>query len=132
MEQVESCQIQNIHIEYISRGGCNMKEEIRLARSLLKIPSPSGDERTIGLFLARRLRKNFDVKLQRVGTRYNILATRGTPNILLTTHIDIVQPQIPFRENETWLYGRGACDTKGIIAGMVCAGEDAVREGLDN
>lgn len=103
---------------------------IALAKDLIAIPSPSGQEREIGLFLAERLRKHFRVTTQPIGDRFNILATAGEPKLLLTTHMDTVPGQLPVHEDEEFLYGRGACDTKGIIAAMVCAAEEAAAEGL--
>jgi acetylornithine deacetylase len=103
---------------------------VQLARDLLQIPSPSGAEREIGEFLVKRLERNFTVQVQAVGTRFNILATRGKPKVLLATHIDTVPKQLPVYEDEEFLYGRGACDTKGIVAAMVCAAEDAVAAGI--
>jgi len=35
-------------------------------------------------------------------------------------------------EDEWWLYGRGACDTKGIIASMLEAGDRLRAQGVDN
>ncbi|MBN1924057.1 MAG: M20/M25/M40 family metallo-hydrolase [Nanoarchaeota archaeon] len=103
---------------------------VKLARDLLKIPSPSGEEKKLGEFLVKRLEKNFVVKTQKVGDRFNVLATIGTPNLLLTTHLDTVPEQLRLREDGKWLYGRGACDAKGIIASMIVAAEKAVKAGL--
>ncbi len=105
---------------------------IMLTRDLLRIPSPSGNEKQVGVFLAKRLRKSFKVKLQKVGNRFNILATKGKPRLLLTTHLDTVSKELPLREDKKWLYGRGACDTKGIIAAMVCAAEEVVTLGRND
>jgi len=107
-------------------------EVITLARDLIKIPSPSGEEKEIGEYLAKRLEKNFDVKLQSIGDSYNLLATKGEPKLILTTHTDTVPKQIKIVEDENWFYGRGACDTKGIIASMICAGEEAIAKGFNN
>ena len=38
-----------------------------LLRDLIKIPSPSGEEKEIGEFIADRLSKNFKIKKQKVG-----------------------------------------------------------------
>lgn len=107
-------------------------EVIKLTRDLIKIPSPSGEEKEIGKFLVKRLQKNFKVTTQKVGNRFNILAQRGRPNLILTTHIDTVSKIIPFKEDKEYLYGRGACDTKGIIASMICAAEEAINQGITN
>jgi len=105
---------------------------VDLTMDLIKIPSPSGEEKEIGEFLVKRLEKSFNVKKQVVGNRFNILATKGNPRLILTTHIDTVPKQIEIKEDDEWIYGRGACDTKGIIASMISASEEAVRLGYSN
>jgi acetylornithine deacetylase len=105
---------------------------VELARDLIKIPSPSGEEKEVGLFIVERLKNNFDVKIQEVGNRFNIFAIKGKPNVILTTHMDTVPKQIKINEDEINLYGRGSCDAKGILACMICACEEALQKGLDN
>ncbi len=105
---------------------------IQLAKTLIQIPSESGQEQEIGRFLVERLKKNFDVRTQPVGDRFNVLATKGKPKLLLTTHIDTVPKQLEIKEDKEWLYGRGACDTKGLMAAMICAAEQAVQERITN
>ncbi len=103
---------------------------LNLVRDLLKIPSPSGQEKEVGLFMAERLKKNFDVKIQKVGDRFNVFAIKGKPRLVLTTHMDTVPKQILFKEDEKNIYGRGSCDAKGILACMICACEEASEQGL--
>jgi acetylornithine deacetylase len=56
--------------------------------------------------------------------RADLLATSGDgPYVTLSTHLDTVPPFIPPRRDERHLFGRGACDAKGIAAAMVCAAE---------
>jgi acetylornithine deacetylase len=56
--------------------------------------------------------------------RVDVLATAGEgPYVTLSTHLDTVPPYIPPRRDDTHLYGRGACDAKGIAAAMLCAAE---------
>jgi acetylornithine deacetylase len=43
--------------------------------------------------------------------------------VVLNTHIDTVPPWFASYEEGEFLYGRGACDAKGIIAAMIAAGE---------
>ncbi len=106
--------------------------EIELTRKLLKIPSISGSEKEIAEFLFNRLSKTFKVEKQIIGNSFNILAIYGNPIIILTTHMDTVPGLLELKEDDEYLYGRGACDAKGIIAAMVCACEKAVEEGLNN
>src|SRR6185295_9713491 len=39
---------------------------------------------------------------------------------------------VPIREDDEFLYGRGACDTKGIIAAMLEAGDRLRKSGVTN
>jgi acetylornithine deacetylase len=70
------------------------------------------------------------------GDRFNVYASMPgvTPEVVLSTHMDTVPPFIPCTEDDEFLYGRGTCDAKGIIAAQVAAAErlrDAgVRVGL--
>lgn len=60
-------------------------------------------------------------------TRYNLLATRGhSPDVLFCTHSDTVPPHLPVRHEDGSVWGRGACDTKGVFLAMV---EAAARLG---
>jgi acetylornithine deacetylase len=52
---------------------------------------------------------------------------------MFCTHLDTVPPAtIPIREDDDFLYGRGACDTKGIIAAMLAAGDRLRNGGVHN
>jgi acetylornithine deacetylase len=102
----------------------DINEIINLASDLIGIRSLSGEEQQITSFLTDAFRlKGWPVELLPVeGTRANILVSFGTPEILFTTHTDIVPgPEQLFTPvvRDSRLYGRGACDTKGIIATMV-------------
>ncbi len=99
-------------------------EAFELARDLIDIPSVSGDERAVAEFLSWRLEQlNFNVETQTVeGERVNLIATTShAPRVVFSTHIDTVPPFIASREDDEYIYGRGACDTKGIIAAMLAA-----------
>ena len=62
--------------------------------------------------------------------RFNVLAYWGDPIVTLSTHIDTVPPFFASREDDQFIWGRGACDTKGIIASMIHAAQDLVAEGV--
>ncbi len=64
--------------------------------------------------------------------RFNVLATWGQPAVTLSTHLDTVPPFYPSREDAEFIWGRGACDAKGIIAAMVAAAEKLLAEGVKN
>ena len=64
--------------------------------------------------------------------RFNIFASWGEPIVTLSTHIDTVPPFFGMREDDEFIWGRGACDTKGIIASMICAVEGLLEQGTRN
>jgi acetylornithine deacetylase len=56
--------------------------------------------------------------------------TRGAaPLLVFSTHIDCVPPFFPSRVEGDRIYGRGACDAKGILAAQVAAAHRLWREG---
>lgn len=59
------------------------------------------------------------------GERFNVYAALPgvTPDIVLSTHMDTVPPYFGCREDDEFLYGRGTCDAKGIIAAQVAAAD---------
>jgi acetylornithine deacetylase len=102
-----------------------------LTKQLMQIPSVTGTEREIGEFLSKHLAMlGYRVERQNVtADRFNVFAFAGEGRVMFCTHIDTVPPPtVPVREDEEFLYGRGACDTKGIIAAMLEAG-DRLRRG---
>jgi acetylornithine deacetylase len=99
---------------------------IELTRQLIDIPSVTGDEPAVCDFLARYLEHlGYRVETQEVEKeRANIIATTGArPLVMLSTHMDTVPPHIASHEDEDYIYGRGACDAKGIIAAQLMAAE---------
>jgi acetylornithine deacetylase len=104
---------------------------LQLTRSLVDIDSTSGQEAVAGRWLSRYLEElGFDVLEQPVDElRFNLLATAGTPEVVLSTHFDCVPPFFPSRLEGDRIYGRGACDAKGIIAAQVAAVDRLRREG---
>jgi acetylornithine deacetylase len=101
-------------------------EPLALARRLIDIASPTEEEHDVAVFLHDELaRLGYDVRRQEVTeTRFNVFASPGgRPRVVLSSHIDTVPPWFASSEDEHFVYGRGACDTKGIIAAMIAAGE---------
>ena len=62
--------------------------------------------------------------------RFNVFATGATPAVTLSTHMDTVPPFFASREDDDYIWGRGACDTKGIIAAMIIAAEELLDAAL--
>jgi acetylornithine deacetylase len=100
-------------------------DAVAFARALINIDSTTGREAEAGEWLARQLTGlGYTVVRQSVDRgRANILATIDPPAVVLSTHYDCVPPFFPSRMEGSRLYGRGACDAKGILAAEVAAGE---------
>jgi acetylornithine deacetylase len=107
-------------------------DPIALARRFIDIPSVTGDERAMAEASAAILRESgFVVRLHEAApNRPNVVATAGEPRVLFCTHLDTVPPHFPAREHGDLLYGRGACDTKGILAAMLAAAERLLHDGV--
>jgi acetylornithine deacetylase len=109
-----------------------------LTRALVDIESISDNE----VAVAAKLHDYLSMLAARTGgsvermaveaDRFNVLATWGTPVVTLSTHMDTVPPFFASREDEEFIWGRGACDAKGIIAAMTGAGEKLLAEGVRN
>src|SRR5580692_10461535 len=110
-----------------------------LTRALIDIESISGNEELVGRYLYDYLaplaaRHAGSIELIEVEPRrFNVLAQWGDRlDVTLSTHIDTVPPFIPSSEDEIHIHGRGACDTKGIIAAMIKAIEALLEAGQRN
>src|SRR5881227_801896 len=105
----------------------------QLTKSLMEIPSTSGDEEAVGLFLRDHLESlGWNVELQSVSeNQNNVIATlNDTPRVWFSTHMDTVPPFIAPTEDNEKIYGRGSCDAKGIIAAQITAAEQLRSEGV--
>ncbi len=92
-------------------------------------------EGACGAFLAEYLRgRGFavettdvaqDAESRGTGPRLNVYAGAAgeVPDVVLSTHMDTVPPYIPSSEDDAYIYGRGACDAKGIMAAQIFAAE---------
>lgn len=102
----------------------------------MDIPSVSGGEAAVASFIFDYLAKIAAPSGGRVekmdveGERFNVFASWGNPIVTLSTHMDTVPPFFPSREDSEWIWGRGACDAKGIIASMVGVAKKLVGEGI--
>jgi len=100
--------------------------QIRITRELIDIDSTTGREAEAGQFIARTLESlGWMVERQPVvDGRFNVLArTTQDPVVVFSTHFDCVPPFFPSREEGGRVYGRGACDAKGILVAQVAAAE---------
>jgi acetylornithine deacetylase len=106
-----------------------------LTKSLINIPSVSGDEQSVGFYLRDYLEGlGWTVELQTVSANQNnvIAHLNETPRVFLSTHMDVVPPHIEASEDDEKIYGRGACDAKGIIASQIFAAERLRQEGIED
>ena len=109
-----------------------------LTRRLVDIESITPNERAVGDFLYEHLRElaqRFNGAAERMPVepgRDNVFVRFGNPNVVLSTHMDTVPPFLPSREDDDHIWGRGACDTKGIIAAMLTAAAELLAAGKRN
>lgn len=115
-----------------------------LHERLVSIPSVSGSEHAVAVYLARVLEQmGLTVELERVSggsadkPRYNVYAYQGrtrNTTVVVTSHIDTVPPYIPYHVEGTKIFGRGSCDAKGSVVSQIFAvlsliGNAEVEEG---
>ncbi len=117
-------------------------DPVALTRQLVDIESLTDNEAAAGHFLAAFLTgRGFLVEKTPVphplgNERFNVYAGISTdpPDVVLSTHIDTVPPFISSSEDDLYIYGRGSCDAKGIVAAQIAAAEQlrdlGVRVGL--
>ncbi len=114
-------------------------ELFELTRALIDIESITGNEERMGLRLldyVSALATRYGGHAERSEVepgRANVFACWGDrPTVTLSTHMDTVPPFVPSREDADYIWGRGACDTKGIIAAMLKAAEALLEDGVRN
>ncbi|KAK5659255.1 hypothetical protein OQA88_1347 [Cercophora sp. LCS_1] len=136
---------------------------LSLHKSLIDIPSVtySGREDAAAHFLADYLsHRGYATKLQAIPprhdaganqTRYNVLAWPAArsvfdplrsrkPRVLVSSHIDVVPPFIPYSispstgpvTGDTVIHGRGSVDAKGSVAAQITAVEELLANGEVN
>ena len=109
-----------------------------LTRKLIDIESITPNEERVGVFLHDHLQQlaaatGGAVEFMDVEPgRKNVFAHWGDPIVTLSTHMDTVPPFFASREDGEYIWGRGACDTKGIIASMIAAAEQLLAERATN
>jgi acetylornithine deacetylase len=116
-------------------------DPIALTRRLVDIESVTYNEAAVGAYLDTFLQeRGFAVERTAVaqppnsrytGERFNVYAGNGKrPDVVLSTHMDTVPPFFASSEDDLYLYGRGSCDAKGIIAAQVAAAERLREAGI--
>jgi acetylornithine deacetylase len=101
-------------------------DPVALAYDLTAVESTSGREGEL-VALLERLLAGRGWRTRRIPVspgRDDLLAqSDDAPLVTLSTHLDTVPPFVAPRIEGGRLYGRGACDAKGIAAAMICAAE---------
>jgi acetylornithine deacetylase len=99
---------------------------VELSMMLMEIDSTSGREGAV-IDSVEALLSQEKWRVRRIPVtqgRDNLLATSADkPVVTLSTHLDTVPPFIPPKLEGDVLWGRGACDAKGIAAAMIVAAE---------
>ena len=107
---------------------------VQVALRLLRAASTSGAEAPAVDAMETLLSElGWNVMRIPVGAHRDNLFTEvdGRPaEVVLSTHLDTVPPYIAPRLEGERLWGRGACDAKGIAAAMVCAAQRLRAAGL--
>jgi acetylornithine deacetylase len=104
----------------------------------VEIESITNHEKNVGDYLYAHLSAlaaRYDGRIERIPAevqRDNIFASWGEPVVTLTTHMDTVPPFFASREDNEFIWGRGSCDAKGIIAAMIAAAEKLLAAGERN
>lgn len=111
-------------------------EILELTSDLIGIPSVAPQESALTDFLGAEMRaRGWNVETLPAGGRSDLFVSFGTPEIVFTTHLDVVPgPEALFhpRIEDDCVWGRGACDAKGIAATMIAAAEALLRSGESN
>lgn len=107
---------------------------IKFTREFIEVESVTWNEGAACRWLRDYLlAAGFDVTTQPVtDDRFNIFARVGEPLVTFSSHIDTVPPFIASSEDDENIYGRGACDAKGVVAAQVFAAQKLRDEGLSN
>jgi acetylornithine deacetylase len=109
-----------------------------LTRALVDIESTTNHEKNVGDYIFAHLSAlaaKSTCQVQRLPVepnRDNLFASWGEPVVTLSTHMDTVPPYFGSSEDERFIFGRGACDAKGILAAMVCTAEKLLAAGTRN
>jgi acetylornithine deacetylase len=109
-----------------------------LTRALVDIESTTNHEENVGDYLFAHLSAlatKHNGQIERMPAepkRDNIFVVWGEPVVTLSTHMDTVPPFFASHEDGDFIWGRGSCDAKGIIAAMIAATEKLLAAGTRN
>lgn len=114
---------------------------LELTRDLVRLPSPTGGEGAVAACVAEVMRSSgfddvvVDAWGNVIGVRHG---RRPGPTLLFDAHMDVVAPGPEAWTHDPYagviaagrLWGRGAADTKGALAAMLCAVAELPNEDL--
>jgi acetylornithine deacetylase len=115
-----------------------LPDELTLLERLVAIPSVSGEEGPLALFVEQTAREwGLDAVRDETSVRVEVRGRAPGPTLALVSHLDVVPPgagwtRDPFTPavEGARLYGRGSGDAKASVAAMLCAGADLHQSGL--
>ena len=115
-----------------------MPDELTLLERLVAIPSVSGEEGPLALFVEQAAREwGLDAVRDETSVRVEVRGRAPGPTLALVSHLDVVPPgagwtRDPFTPavEGARLYGRGSGDAKASVAAMLCAAADLHQSGL--
>jgi acetylornithine deacetylase len=114
-----------------------LRDEIALLEKLVAIPSVSGDEEEIAVFIEAVAHKwGLAVRRDDLAVTVEVSGGGSGPTLALVSHLDVVPPgegwtRDPFtpRVEGTRLYGRGSGDAKASVSAMLWAARDVAESG---
>jgi len=137
-----ACSAEFLRSSFLRSGSSRKKtssmDVVHLTRALVDIESTTGAEARAAEYLYGYLAAlaartgGIAERMPVTPQRFNVLATWGTPAVTMSTHIDTVPPFFASHEDDEFVWGRGSCDAKGIIAAMVAAAERLLEAGTRN
>lgn len=115
-----------------------MPDELTLLGRLVAIPSVSGEEGPLALFVEQEARGwGLSVVRDETSVRVEVRGRAQGPTLALVSHLDVVPPGSGWRRDPftpavegSRLYGRGSGDAKASVAAMLCAAADLHESGL--
>jgi len=107
---------------------------ISLTKDFIQIQSPTPEEADFARYVEGVLDDlGWHVERQDVtANRWNLFAVpsaESQPEVVFCAHLDTVAPYVELSEDDAYIYGRGACDDKGVMAAMIAAAIRLVEEG---
>ena len=137
-EETRACIPRGFSLPFFSIPNDRKMGVFKLTRTLIDIDSVTPNEYEVGTFLLGYLsdlanRYGGEVERMEVSPqRFNVYSSWGDPFVTLSTHMDTVPPFVSSREDEQYIWGRGACDAKGIVAAMIAAAVRLLQAGVRN